>query len=73
MYGRAIAKKCNLIVSFKPYIFGGLKKITVPNTYKEYKKPITDIANYSINTALDKNIQSVMPKRENWLTQYKHF
>ena len=51
----AISKKCNLIVSFHPIIFSGLKKITGA-TYVErvVRKAIkNDIAIYAIHTALD--------------------
>lgn len=51
----AIAKDCNLIVSFHPIIFSGLKKIT-GRTYVErvVQKAIKhDIAIYSNHTALD--------------------
>ena len=51
----AIAKKCNLIVSFHPIIFGGLKKIT-GNNYVErvvIKAIQNNIAIYSMHTALD--------------------
>ena len=51
----AITKKCNLIVSFHPIIFKGLKKLT-GKTYVErvvMKAIKNDIAIYSIHTALD--------------------
>ncbi|MDO6809551.1 Nif3-like dinuclear metal center hexameric protein [Zobellia galactanivorans] len=51
----AIEKKCNLIVSFHPIIFGGLKKIT-GKSYVErvvIKAIKNDIAIYSMHTALD--------------------
>ncbi|NJB35993.1 Nif3-like dinuclear metal center hexameric protein [Croceivirga sp. JEA036] len=51
----AIAKKCNLIVSFHPIIFSGLKKIT-GKTYVErvvMKALEHSIAIYSMHTALD--------------------
>ena len=51
----AIAKKCNLIVSFHPIIFGGLKKLN-GSTYVEravIKAIQNNIAVYSIHTALD--------------------
>ena len=50
-----IAKEFNLIVSFHPIIFSGLKKIT-PSTYVERvvaKAIKNDIAIYAIHTALD--------------------
>jgi len=51
----AIATDCNLIVSFHPIIFGGLKKLT-GRTYVErvvIKAIQNSIAIYSIHTALD--------------------
>jgi len=51
----AIAKKCNLIVSFHPIIFSGLKKLTGA-TYVErvvMKAISNNIAIYSMHTALD--------------------
>ena len=51
----AIDKQCNLIVSFHPIIFSGLKKLT-PNSYvqKTIIKAIEHkIAVYAIHTALD--------------------
>src|SRR5690606_26164001 len=51
----AIAKNCNLIVSFHPIIFSGMKKIT-GKTYVErvVQKAIKhDIAIYAVHTALD--------------------
>ncbi len=51
----AIATDCNLIVSFHPIIFGGLKKLT-GRTYVErvvIKAIQNNIAIYSIHTALD--------------------
>ena len=51
----AIEKKCNLIVSFHPIIFSGLKKITGA-TYVErvvLKAIKNNIAIYAIHTALD--------------------
>jgi len=51
----AIAKKCNLIVSFHPIIFSGLKKITGSNYVERVvlKAIKNDIAIYSMHTALD--------------------
>ncbi|SEM27418.1 dinuclear metal center protein, YbgI/SA1388 family [Maribacter orientalis] len=51
----AIAKKCNLIVSFHPIIFGGLKKITGKNYVERVviKAIQNNIAIYSMHTALD--------------------
>ncbi|MGJ8714687.1 MAG: Nif3-like dinuclear metal center hexameric protein [Maribacter stanieri] len=51
----AIAKNCNLIVSFHPIVFGGLKKITGKNYVERVviKAIKNDIAIYSNHTALD--------------------
>ena len=51
----AIATKCNLIVSFHPIIFSGLKKITGKNYVERVvlKAIKNDIAIYAIHTALD--------------------
>lgn len=60
----AIAKKCNLIVSFHPIIFKGLKKIN-NNSYVERvvtKALKNDIAIYSMHTALDNVIEGVSGK-----------
>ena len=60
----AIAKECNLIVSFHPIIFKGLKKIT-QNTYVERvvtKAIQNNIAIYSMHTALDNAINGVSGK-----------
>ena len=57
----AIQNNCNLIVSFHPIIFKGLKKIT-GTTYVErtvLKAIKNDIAIYAIHTALDNAIQGV--------------
>lgn len=57
----AIQKKCNLIVSFHPIIFKGLKKIT-GKTYVErvvLKAIKHGIAIYAIHTALDNALQGV--------------
>ncbi len=57
----AINEKCNLIVSFHPIIFKGLKKIT-GKTYVErvvLKAIKHDIAIYSMHTALDNAMQGV--------------
>ena len=54
----AIAKNCNLIISFHPIIFGGLKKLN-GNSYVErvvLKAIKNDIAIYATHTALD-NVQ----------------
>lgn len=60
----AIEKNCNLIVSFHPIIFSGLKKIN-GNNYVErvvLKAIKNDIAIYSIHTALDNSVQGVSAK-----------
>ncbi len=51
----AIEKKCNLIVSFHPIIFSGLKKITGRNYVERavIKAIKNNIAIYAIHTALD--------------------
>lgn len=57
----AINNNCNLIVSFHPIIFKGLKKLT-GNNYVErvvMKAIKHDIAIYSIHTALDNALQGV--------------
>lgn len=57
----AIETKCNLIVSFHPIIFKGLKKLT-GSTYVErvvMKAIKHDIAIYSMHTALDNAFQGV--------------
>ncbi|MDJ0644548.1 MAG: Nif3-like dinuclear metal center hexameric protein [Flavobacteriaceae bacterium] len=60
----AIEKQCNLIVSFHPIIFSGLKKIN-GTTYVErvvLKAIKNDIAIYAIHTALDNSVQGVSAK-----------
>jgi len=60
----AIEKKCNLIVSFHPIIFSGLKKLN-GNNYVErivLKAIKNDIAIYAIHTALDNSIMGVSAK-----------
>lgn len=60
----AIAKNCNLIVSFHPIIFSGLKKIN-GNTYVEkvvIKAIKNDISIYATHTALDNSIKGVSAK-----------
>lgn len=57
----AIAKNCNLIVSFHPIIFKGLKKIN-GNSYVErvvIKAIQNNIAIFAIHTALDNCLQGV--------------
>ncbi|GAA4963300.1 Nif3-like dinuclear metal center hexameric protein [Algibacter aquimarinus] len=57
----AIAKNCNLIVSFHPIIFKGLKKLTGKNYVERVvmKAIKHDIAIYAIHTALDNALQGV--------------
>lgn len=60
----AIDNSCNLIVSFHPIIFKGLKKMT-GNTYVErvvMKAIKHDIAIYAIHTALDNSFEGVNAK-----------
>ena len=60
----AIAKNCNLIVSFHPIIFGGLKKLN-GNSYVErvvLKAIKNDIAIYATHTALDNSNNGVSAK-----------
>jgi len=57
----AIENNCNLIVSFHPIIFQGLKKLT-GKTYVErvvMKAIKNDIAIFAIHTALDNALQGV--------------
>ncbi|MDN3666010.1 Nif3-like dinuclear metal center hexameric protein [Algibacter miyuki] len=57
----AIAENCNLIISFHPIIFKGLKKITGKNYVERVvlKAIKNDIAIYSMHTALDNASQGV--------------
>ena len=60
----AIAKNCNLIISFHPIIFSGLKKIN-GNSYVErvvLKAIKNDIAIYATHTALDNSKNGVSAK-----------
>jgi len=60
----AISKNCNLIVSFHPIIFNGLKKIN-GSSYVEkvvIKAIKNNIAIYSMHTALDNSNQGVSDK-----------
>lgn len=60
----AIEKNCNLIVSFHPIIFGGLKKFN-GNNYVErvvMKAIKNDIAIYATHTALDNSFNGVSAK-----------
>ncbi|WP_420602493.1 Nif3-like dinuclear metal center hexameric protein [Flagellimonas sp.] len=60
----AIAKKCNLIVSFHPIVFKGLKKITGSNYVERVviKAIANNIAIYSMHTALDNSNMGVNAK-----------
>ncbi len=60
----AIDKKCNLIVSFHPIIFGGLKKLTGANYVERVviKAIQHNICIYSMHTALDNAIDGVNAK-----------
>jgi dinuclear metal center YbgI/SA1388 family protein len=60
----AIAKDCNLIVSFHPIIFKGLKKITGKNYVERtvLKAIQNNIAVYAIHTALDNSSNGVNAK-----------
>ena len=60
----AIEKNCNLIISFHPIIFNGLKKLN-GNNYIErvvIKAIKNDIAIYAIHTALDNSFNGVSAK-----------
>lgn len=60
----AIEKNCNLILSFHPIIFSGLKKITGRNYVERVvlKAIKNDIAIYSMHTALDNSNKGVNAK-----------
>jgi dinuclear metal center YbgI/SA1388 family protein len=60
----AIEKKCNLIVSFHPIIFSGLKKLNGKNYVERVvlKAIKNDIAIYAMHTALDNCFQGVNAK-----------
>ena len=60
----AIDKNCNLIVSFHPIIFGGLKKITGKNYVERVviKAIQNNISIYAIHTALDNSPKGVNAK-----------
>lgn len=60
----AIEKKCNLIVSFHPIIFKGLKKLTGSNYVERVvlKAVSNHIAIYSMHTALDNSKMGVNAK-----------
>jgi dinuclear metal center YbgI/SA1388 family protein len=57
----AIASNCNLIISFHPIIFKGLKSLTGKNYVERtvLKAIKNDIAIYAIHTALDNALQGV--------------
>ena len=57
----AITKNCNLIISFHPIIFSGLKKLTGKNYVERtiLKAIRNDIAIYAIHTALDNQYKGV--------------
>lgn len=57
----AIEKNCNLIVSFHPIIFSGLKRLTGSNYVERavLKAIKNDIAIYAIHTALDNHFKGV--------------
>ena len=70
----AIKKNCNLIVSFHPIIFSGLKKIN-GNNYVErvvLKAIQNNIAIYAIHTALDNSAKGVSAKMAEILNLAKH-
>lgn len=60
----AIEHQCNLIVSFHPIIFKGLKRITGSNYVERVvlKAIQNDIAIYSMHTALDNSLNGVNAK-----------
>ncbi|WP_437399421.1 Nif3-like dinuclear metal center hexameric protein [Flagellimonas lutimaris] len=60
----AIEKRCNLIVSFHPIIFKGLKKLTGSNYVERVviKAIANNIAIYSMHTALDNSKMGVNAK-----------
>ena len=60
----AITHNCNLIISFHPIIFGGLKKLTGANYVERVviKAIQNNIAIYSMHTALDNSIHGVNAK-----------
>ena len=57
----AIARGCNLVISHHPFIFKGLKKLTVkqPETEIVRLAILNDIAIYSIHTNLDNTLQGL--------------
>ena len=60
----AIEKKCNLIVSFHPIIFKGLKKLNGKNYVERavIKALKNDIGIYAMHTALDNSYHGVSAK-----------
>lgn len=60
----AVTKKCNLIVSFHPILFNGLKSITGKNYVERtlLKAIKNDIVIYAIHTALDNSFEGVNAK-----------
>ncbi len=60
----AIQKKCNLVISFHPIVFGGLKRITGANYVERVvlKAIRNHIAIYSMHTALDNSPLGVNAK-----------
>jgi len=60
----AIEKNCNLIVSFHPIIFSGIKKLNGKNYVERVvlKAIKNDIAIYAMHTALDNSIIGVNAK-----------
>lgn len=57
----AIAKNCNLIISFHPIIFSGMKRLTGKNYVERtvLKAIENKIAIYAIHTALDNHLEGV--------------
>ena len=58
----AISKDCNLIVSYHPIIFNGLKQITHDSTYVQksvIKAVKNNIAVYSIHTSMDNHPEGI--------------
>ena len=60
----AIEKNCNLIVSFHPIIFSGLKKLNGSNYVERVvlKAIKNDISIYAMHTALDNSFEGVNAK-----------
>ena len=70
----AITKHCNLIVSFHPIIFDGIKKLN-GNSYVErvvMKAIKNEIAIYATHTALDNSKKGVSAKISEDCLQYNH-